>query len=185
MSNDPRCRDESLKSFILSLWIPRNWKASPQGKEHKTDKMQGTGLYRTQWLVLLIGVALIVGGCPKSSRISDQSAAHQVPQDPDAALDYYEKALKANPTNADYKIQASQARWEACQLHIQRGQSAHLQGKLQTALGEFQRALEIDPTDAAARQEFQAVLELIGGTPPIGAENRLRRALSPRVLLGR
>src|SRR5258708_22344194 len=99
--------------------------------------MHGTGLYRPEWLVLLIGVALIVGGCPKSSRISDQSAAHQVPQDPDAALDYYEKALKANPTDADYKIQASQARWEACQLHIQRGQSAHLQGKLQTALAEL------------------------------------------------
>jgi general secretion pathway protein D len=166
MSSDPRCRDESLKSFILSLWIPRNWKASPQGKEHKTDKMQGTGLYRTQWLVLLIGVALLVSGCPKSSRVSDHSAAHQAPQDPDAALDYYEKALKANPTNADYKIQFSQARWEACQLHIQRGQAARLQGKLQTALGEFQRALAIDPSDAAARQEFQAVLEFIGGTPP-------------------
>src|SRR5260370_34169476 len=137
MSNDPRCRDESLKSFILSLWIPRNWKASPQGKEHKTDKMQGTGLYRTQWLVLLIGVALIVGGCPKSSRISDQSAAHQVPQYPDAALDYYEKALNASPTNEDYKIQASQARWEASQLHIQQVQPPPLQGKLQHPSGKF------------------------------------------------
>lgn len=128
--------------------------------------MQGTGLHRIQWLVLFIGLPLLVGGCPKSNRVSDQGSARQAPQDPDAALDYYAKALKTNPANADYKIRADQARWEACQLHIQKGRAAHLQGRLQTALGEFQRALEMDPSDPAARQEFQAVLELVRGVPP-------------------
>lgn len=127
--------------------------------------MPGSRFYGNRWSMLFIGAALFVGGCPKSRPAREQSAAYQAPQDPDAALDYYQKALKVSPANAEYKIQASRFRMEACQLHIQRGQVSRVQGKLQVALDEFRRALEIDPSDAAAWQEFQATRELIDGPP--------------------
>ena len=43
-------------------------------------------------------------------------------QDYDTALVYYERALRADPTNAEYKLRATQMRFEDGQFHVEQGE---------------------------------------------------------------
>ncbi|MGA7555251.1 MAG: hypothetical protein WBW54_16000, partial [Candidatus Acidiferrales bacterium] len=68
---------------------------------------------RTGYLPLLVAAALLLAGCPKGNE--DFSAAQKANalQDYDTALVHYERALRSDPTNAEYKLRASQARYDA------------------------------------------------------------------------
>jgi len=69
---------------------------------------------------VLPGSALVVAGCPKGERTSTRAASPRL-QDYDAALEYYQKALKTDPGNAEYKIKFDQARFGAGELHTKTG----------------------------------------------------------------
>src|SRR5262249_5636393 len=70
-------------------------------------------------------------------------------------------ALRAEPTNAEYKLRATQMRFEAAQFHVEQGQKALNRGDLQLALGEFQKAAGIDPSNTAAEQGVKSAMEAI------------------------
>jgi general secretion pathway protein D len=97
-------------------------------------------------------------------------------QNPDVALDFYEKQSKADPANAQYRSRTLQCRLEASQAHIQMGRSARTRGALQSALAEFQRALAIDPASSAASQEIQATLALLD---TLNSKQRSESAAAP------
>jgi general secretion pathway protein D len=104
---------------------------------------------------------MLAPGCSER-QLAAQVAAKQLSlQNPDAALEYYEKASKADLANAEYRSRVLQCRLEASQTHIQRGRAARTQGDVQSALAEFQRALAIDPTSSVADQEIRTTHELI------------------------
>ncbi len=52
-------------------------------------------------------------------------------------------------------------RYEAAMAHVQQGQVARKRGDLQLALGEFQKAQMIDPSNSAADQEVKRTIDLI------------------------
>lgn len=110
---------------------------------------------------LLVAAALLLAGCPKGNE--DFSAAQKANalQDYDTALVHYERALRADPTNAEYKLRAAQARYDAGQFHIHQGEKAIKLGDLQLALAEFQKAQLIDPSNVAADQEAKRTTDLI------------------------
>jgi general secretion pathway protein D len=112
-------------------------------------------------LALCLGIAMLAGGCPKGQ--SDFEQAHKAEQlsDFDDAYVYYQKAVKADPNNANYQIKVNQSRFDAGQMHLQRGYAQRKKGDLQTALSEFQRALLIDPSSSVAEQEIQRTVDLI------------------------
>jgi len=72
-------------------------------------------------LVLLVGISLFAAGCPKGQTDYDQGRKAELLSDYDDAYVYYQKAVKADPTNASYKIKVDQARFDAGQMHLQRG----------------------------------------------------------------
>jgi general secretion pathway protein D len=111
-------------------------------------------------LCILAGVAL--AGCPKNGN-QDYSAGNKALdiQDYDAAVDYYGKALAADPHNANYRIKLDQARFEAGQKHIRQGIKLREKGDLQGAVSEFQRAQILDPSTTAADQELKKTLDLL------------------------
>jgi general secretion pathway protein D len=82
-------------------------------------------------------------------------------QDYDTALVYYERALRSDPTNAEYKLRATQMRFQDGQFHIQQGRTALQKGDLQRALTEFEKAGAIDPSSAIADQEIKRTMEKI------------------------
>jgi general secretion pathway protein D len=118
-------------------------------------------LRRTGYLPLLVAAALLLAGCPKGNE--DFSAAQKANalQDYDTALVHYERALRSDPTNAEYKLRASQARYDAGQFHIHQGEKAIKLGDLQLALAEFQKAQLIDPSNVAADQQVKRTADLI------------------------
>jgi len=108
-----------------------------------------------------LGCALLLSGCPKGNSDFSQGKKAETLQDYDTALIHYEKALKSDPRNTEYKIKATRLRFEAGQYHVRQGQKEREKGDLQLAMAEFQKALAIDPSSAIAEQEVRQTLELI------------------------
>src|SRR5207237_9560566 len=82
-------------------------------------------------------------------------------QDYDAALDYYQKAVKVDPHNATFRIRLNQARFEAGEMHIKRGLEMRKRRELDRAVLKFQKALAADPSSSIADQELNRTAEII------------------------
>jgi general secretion pathway protein D len=110
---------------------------------------------------VLLAVGVFAAGCPKDKQ--DYKAARQAVdvQDYDAAVEYFLKASKADPHNANYKIGLDQARFEAGQNHVKLGLQLREKGDLQGAVSQFQRAQVLDPSSTAADQELRKTLQMI------------------------
>src|SRR5271170_1562072 len=115
-------------------------------------------------LAVCLGIALLAAGCPKGQKDYDQAEKAGNLADFDDAYVYYQKALKADPNNATYRIKVDQSRFDAGQLHMQRGYAQRKKGDLQAALSEFQRAQFIDPGSSVAEQEVQRTTDMIAET---------------------
>ncbi len=110
---------------------------------------------------LFVTFGLLAAGCPKGQPDFNQGKKAETIQDYDAAFVFYQKAVKANPYNAAYKIKLNRVRFEASELHVKRGVELRKQGDLQGAAAEFQRAQAIDPASPVADQELRATVEMI------------------------
>jgi general secretion pathway protein D len=113
-------------------------------------------------LIVCVGCGLLAAGCPKGKPDYQQGRKAETLQDYDAAYEYYQKALKSEPGNAEYIIKFNQARFEAGALHVKQGVKLRERGDLQAAAGEFQRAEAIDPSSPIAEQELRKTAEMIG-----------------------
>jgi general secretion pathway protein D len=112
-------------------------------------------------IILCLGAGLLAAGCPKGKPDYNQGRKAEHLQDYDAAYDYYQKALKGDPENAEYLIKFNQARFEASSLHVKNGVKLRERGQLEAAATEFQRAVAIDPSSPIAEQEFRKTVALI------------------------
>src|SRR5213594_1859978 len=112
-------------------------------------------------LLLCVGFGLLAAGWPKGKPDFTQGKKAEALQDYDAAFNFYQKAAKADPYNASYKIKLNRARFEASELHVKRGVELRNQGNLPGAAGEFQRALAIDPGSPIADQELRKTVGMI------------------------
>jgi general secretion pathway protein D len=113
-------------------------------------------------IILCAGVGLMAAGCPKGKPDYQQGRKAENLQDYDAAYDFYQKALKNEPENAEYQIKFNQARFEAGAFHVKQGVKLRERGDLNGAAGEFQRAEAIDPSSPVAEQELRKTAEMIG-----------------------
>ncbi len=112
-------------------------------------------------LLLCVGFGLLAAGCPKGQPDYNQGKKAETIQDYDAAFAYYQKAAKADPYNANYKIKLNRVRFEASESHVKRGVELRKQGDLQGAASEFQRAQAMDPSSPVADQELRKTVEMI------------------------
>jgi general secretion pathway protein D len=114
-------------------------------------------------LLLVLGFAsAFLTGCPKGSQEAKAGRDAEVLQDYDNALIHYQRALREDPTNAEYRLKAERLRFEDANFHFQQGVKAREKGDMQGALAEFQKASAIDPSNALAAQETQKMIELLG-----------------------
>ncbi len=110
---------------------------------------------RFSTLIFCLSAGLLAAGCPKGKTDYSQGRKAEHLQDYDAAYDYYQKALKRDPENAEYLIKFNQARFEASSLHVKNGVKLRDRGQLEAAASEFQRAVAIDPSSPIAEQELR------------------------------
>src|SRR6201993_3441469 len=119
-------------------------------------------MHRCRKLMLCLGVGLLAAGChPKGKADYGQGRKAEHLQDYDAAYDYYQKALKRDPENAEYLIKFNQARFEASALHVKNGMKLRERGQLEAAVSELQRAVAINPSSPIAEQEFRKTVREI------------------------
>ena len=111
--------------------------------------------------ILCVCLALLAAGCPKGKTEYAQGRKAENISDYDAALTYYQQALKADPNNANLKIKVNQIRFEASNFHLKQGLELRKKGDLQAALSEFQRAGVLDPSSPVAEQELRRTAAMI------------------------
>src|ERR1700730_11388079 len=112
-------------------------------------------------VIFCLGAGLLAAGCPKGKTDYTQGRKAERLQDYDAAYDYYQKALKNDPENAEYLIKFNQARFEASSLHVKNGVKLRERGQLEAAASEFQCAVPIDPSTPMAEQELRKTITAI------------------------
>jgi general secretion pathway protein D len=128
---------------------------------------------------------LVLTGCGKGNFEYSQGQKAEAVNDYDSAVVYYDRALKADPLNAEYKLKLTRLRFEAGQYHVDQGHKLRDMGNLQLALAEFQKALMIDPASPIAQQEIQNTMDALAKSvaekpppPAVPAEEQ------PKVMAG-
>jgi len=117
-------------------------------------------------MVAVCGLSLSFTGCQKGQQAMQKGARAQVAENYDAALDEYQKSVKQDPLNAQYKMRSLQTTFEASQLHVTRGLKLLEEQKNDLALKEFETALSIDPSSMVARQEVEYTHRLLASAKP-------------------
>ena len=118
-------------------------------------------------------------GCGGGSAVFRQGRKAEARKDWDTALVEYEKALQAEPENAQYLIHEKLVRTQAAFFHLRQGRRLLAGGRADEAAGEFQRAVSIDPTNEAAAQEL-ARLVARQAAAKRAREDTLQQALKGR-----
>ncbi|MGB9465137.1 MAG: hypothetical protein WBR10_08490 [Candidatus Acidiferrum sp.] len=144
---------------------------------------------RCSSVILCVGMGLFAAGCPKGQTDYSKGRKAETIQDYDAALEYYQKALKSDPNNASYKIRLNQTRFVAGDMHVKQGLKQRENGDLQGAAAQFQRAQMIDPSSPIAGQELKKTLAMIveqnhaadGTRPPAEDDSQEFMAAPPQI----
>ncbi len=108
--------------------------------------------------VVALTVVLTYAGCAAGNVYFQKGRQAAFRKDWDNALINFEKAAQTHPENAEYQLEEQHARVEAAMFHLEQGKELLRQQRVQQAIGEFQKAASIDPSNIAAKQELARLL---------------------------
>ncbi len=122
----------------------------------------GTPRRRGRGAAVLIAAACAASawGCT-SGRVFQQGNQAAMRGDWDVAVTCYEKAAKASPGRADYRMALDRARMTAAQGHFERARDFEKRDQLDLALAEYRRVVEFHPASQEARARVQALEQII------------------------
>ena len=112
---------------------------------------------RVGWVVALAGL-LVCTACAPGNVFFQKGRKAELRKDWDNALINFEKAAQTQPANAEYQLRERHARTEASMFHLEQGKEYLHEQRVTQAIGEFQKAASIDPSNQAARQELNRLL---------------------------
>jgi general secretion pathway protein D len=114
---------------------------------------------KRQWAVVSALAGLLVcTACAPGNVYFQKAHKAELMKDWDTALINYEKASQSQPANAEYQLRERHARLQAGLFHVDRGKKLLGQQRVSEAIGEFQKAASIDPSNQAAKQELAILL---------------------------
>ena len=120
-------------------------------------------------LAILLLFGLILPSSAESSKsLYNKGKNAEARQNYEQAYDFYKRAYDQSPQDVSYRSAYERLRFSAGASHVHRGQLLREAGRLQEAMVEFQKAAEIDPSSAIARQEIKVTQQMIeaGNAPP-------------------
>ncbi|PYX10386.1 MAG: hypothetical protein DMG88_02780 [Acidobacteria bacterium] len=140
--------------------------------------------------ILLLVVATTLPASPSGANsLFNKGKDAEARQNYELAYDYYKQAFDLKPKDLAYRAAYERLRFYAGASHVKRGQLLRDSGKLDEALAEFQKAVEIDPSSPIAQQEIRRTQQMIdaakapgpkAATPaPSGLEQRVQEAQGP------
>jgi general secretion pathway protein D len=124
-------------------------------------------------VAMLLGLLLFCGAA-SSARAQSAGAWNkrgqqaEARQDFDAAFEDYRQAHLKKPSDLRYRTRYERMRFEAANMHVDRGRVLRQSGDVDGAVNEFARALQIDPGNQVAAQELQVTEKpsaAAGGNP--------------------
>ena len=90
-------------------------------------------------------------------------------QDYDAAYEDYRQAVLKKPHDLRYKASFERVKFLAATGHVDRGRILKQSGDLNSAMAEFTRALQIDPSNQTAQQELRLIQQQMAAPSPSAA----------------
>jgi general secretion pathway protein D len=140
-------------------------------------------------VVLLVVAVTLPVVADKAKSLYQQGKDAEARQKYEQAYDLYKQAYDLKPRELQYRASYERLRFLAGASHVHRGQLLREAGKLEEALTEFQRAVEIDSSSFIAQQELKRTQQMIeaakaptprSATPPPGVlQKRLAEAQGP------
>jgi general secretion pathway protein D len=129
-------------------------------------------------LVLLIILPTLAAD--KAKKFYEQGQDAEARQNYVAAYGFFKQAYDLKPKDLRYRSSFERLRFQAAASIVHQGQKLRDEGKLQEAVAEFQRAIQIDPSLFIAQQELKQTLQMINdetNPPPqaAGPPNTLER----------
>jgi len=136
-------------------------------------------------LVLAVTVAL---AADKAKTLWEKGQDAEARQNYEQAFEFYREAYDLKPKDLRYRASFERTKFLCAASHVHRGQLLRDGGKLEEALAEFQKAMEIDPSSFIAQQEFRRTKELMKqvenppqavAPPPNSLRRRVEQAGGP------
>jgi general secretion pathway protein D len=118
-------------------------------------------LIRSAAMVLLVLAVTVAIAADKAKSLYTKGKDAEARQKYEQAYEYYKEAYDLKPGDLTYRAAFERLRFLAGASHVHRGQLIREAGQLDTALAEFQKAAEIDPASAIARQEIRQTQQMI------------------------
>jgi len=138
-------------------------------------------------LLLLTILVPAIADSAKSLYTKGKTAEQR--QNYEQAYDFYKQAYDQKPQDLTYRSAFERLRFLAGASHVHRGQLLREAGRLEEALAEFQKAADIDPSSAIAKQEIQVTKQMMANAtsaaPPAAErqpsllEKRVQQASGP------
>jgi len=141
--------------------------------------------------ISLMALAITSSGAAadKAKNLYNRGREAEARQNYEQAYDFYKQAYDLKPTNLGYRASFERLRFLAGASHVHKGQLLRDAGQLDAALAEFQKAAEIDPSSAIAKQELQRTQQMIeaakaapaksAAPPPSFLQKRIQEAGGP------
>ncbi len=139
-------------------------------------------------VLLLVVFTIVPAIADKAKSIFQQGEDAEARENYEAAYNFYKQAYDLKPKDLRYKASFQRMRFKAAATVVHRGQKLLDDGKLQEAIAEFQKAVQIDPSLFIAQQELKRTLQLINDAanpppqaagPPSGLQKKIREAAGP------
>ena len=145
-------------------------------------------LMRPAILLLLVAVVTLPAIADKAKDLFAKGQDAVARQQYEVAYGFFKQAYDLKPKDLRYRAAFERIRFEAATSIVHQGQKLREDGKLDDAVAEFQKALEIDPSLFIARQELNRTVKMINDQrnpppqaagPPAGLERRVHDATGP------
>ncbi len=142
-----------------TLFGVKDANGSSMGRGKKLINKLSATLFPALVLGLLFCSAGTAAHAQSASKLDKRGEEAEARQNYDAAYTDYKLAMQKKPNDLRYKAHFDRARFLAAVSHVDRGRVLRQSGDLNGALAEFQRAVEIDPSNQTAQQEIDLILQ--------------------------
>src|SRR6202140_1328017 len=145
-------------------------------------------LMRPALMLLLVAALTLPAIADKAKDLYAKGQDAEARQQYEAAYNFFKQAYDLKPKDLRYRTAFERLRFEAAATIVHNGQKLRDDGKLDDAVAEFQKALEIDPSLFIARQELNRTMKMINDQrnpppqaagPPAGLERKVHDATGP------
>src|SRR5512141_1914386 len=139
-------------------------------------------------LFLLLVAATLPAFADKAKDLYAKGRDAEARQQYEAAYEFYKQAYDLKPRDLRYRAAFEHTRFDAAATIVHQGQKLREQGKLDEAVAEFQKALNIDPSMFIAKQELNRTLKIgndqpkpppQAAGPPASLEKKIHEAAGP------